>query len=149
SKVASAALLNYFGRKKGFPCANLRLYSVYGPMEDSSRLLPNVIRCGVDGVYPDLVHPNISRDFVYIEDVVEAFVAAALNLKEEDYGMAFNIGSGCKTTIADIAAFARDLFGIASEPSYSSMPDRIWDVSDWYANPGKAARCLGWQPRTA
>ena len=149
SKVSSAALLNYFGKKKGLPCANLRLYSVYGPLEDSSRLLPTVIRHGAGGDYPPFVHPEISRDFIYIDDVVEAFVATALNLKEEDYGESFNIGSGCKTTIADIAAVARDLFAIDHEPSFSSMPDRVWDVSDWYANPGKAARCLGWQPRTS
>jgi len=148
SKVASAALLSYFGRKKGFPCANLRLYSVYGPLEDSSRLLPTVIRHGVAGGYPDFVHPQISRDFVYIDDVVEAFVDTALNLKEEDYGDSFNIGSGFKTTIADIAAVARELFGITCEPTFSAMPDRVWDVSDWYANPGKAARRLDWQPRT-
>ena len=122
---------------------------MYGPLEDSSRLLPTVIRHGAGGDYPPFVHPEISRDFIYIDDVVEAFVATALNLKEEDYGESFNIGSGCKTTIADIAAVARDLFAIDHEPSFSSMPDRVWDVSDWYANPGKAARCLGWQPRTS
>ena len=148
SKVSSAALLHYFGSKKGLPCANLRLYSVYGPLEDSSRLFPTVIRSGVGGRYPDFVHPHISRDFVYIDDVVEAFVDTALNLREEDYGQSFNIGSGCKTTIADIAAIARELFGIDHEPQFSSMPDRIWDVSDWYANPDKASRLLQWQPQT-
>jgi nucleoside-diphosphate-sugar epimerase/glycosyltransferase involved in cell wall biosynthesis len=148
SKVSSAALINYFGHKKGLPCANLRLYSVYGPLEDSSRLFPTVIRHGAAGSYPGFVHPHISRDFVYIDDVVEAFVDTALNLRGEDFGESFNIGSGCKTTIADIAAVARELFGIAHEPRFSSMPDRVWDVSDWYANPEKAAQRLGWRPRT-
>jgi dolichol-phosphate mannosyltransferase len=148
SKVSSAALISYFGRKKGLPCANLRLYSVYGQLEDSSRLMPTLIRHGVEGKYPAFVHPDISRDFVYIDDVVEAFVATALNLKEENYGESFNIGSGCKTTIADIATIARDLFKIDHEPGFSSMPDRVWDVSDWFANPEKAGRCLDWRPRT-
>lgn len=148
SKVACAALINYFGHKKGLPCANLRLYSVYGPLEDSSRLIPNVIRHGMTGSYPNFVHPDISRDFIYIDDVVEAFIATALNLKEEDYGESFNIGSGSKTTIADIATISQALFGIDHEPVFSSMPDRKWDVSDWFANPDKAVRCLNWQPRT-
>ena len=146
SKVACANLINYFGQKKGFPCANLRLYSVYGALEDSSRLIPTVIRFGVEGRYPAFVHPDISRDFIYIDDVVAAFVDTALNLKEEDYGESFNIGSGCKTTIADIAATARELFGIDHEPTFSSMPDRNWDVSDWYANPDKANQRLNWHP---
>jgi polyisoprenyl-phosphate glycosyltransferase len=147
--VGSAALLGYFGRKKGLPCANLRLYSVYGPLEDSSRLIPTVIRQGLTGDYPLFVHPDISRDFVYIDDVVEAFVACALNLREEDYGASFNIGSGSKTTIADIAKLAAELFNIGHEPRFSSMPDRKWDVSDWFANPERATRCLEWRPRTA
>lgn len=146
SKVACADLINYFGSKKGFPCANLRLYAVYGPLEDASRLIPTVIRAGVEGHYPAFVHPDISRDFIYIDDVVEAFIDTALNLKEEDYGESFNIGSGCKTTIADIAATARELFGIDHEPTFSSMPDRNWDVSDWYANPDKAHQRLDWHP---
>lgn len=148
SKVSSAALIHYFGRKKGLPCANLRLYSVYGPLEDSSRLIPAIIRAGVAGGYPGFVHPHISRDFIYIDDVVEAFVDTALSLKMEDYGKSFNIGSGCKTTIADIANIARELFGINHDPGFSSMPDRSWDVSDWYANPEKAALSLGWRPHT-
>lgn len=149
SKVACADLMYYFGKKKSFPCANLRLYSVYGPQEDSSRLMPAIIRCGIEGRYPDFVHPDISRDFIYIDDVVEAFVATALNLKEEDYGESFNIGSGNKTTIADIAAIARQMFGIDHAPGFSSMPDRAWDVSDWFANPDKANRRLDWKPRTS
>jgi dolichol-phosphate mannosyltransferase len=148
SKVACAALINYYGRKKGFPCANLRLYSVYGPLEDSSRLLPTVIRHGVEGDYPPFVHPNISRDFIYIDDVVQAYVATALNLREPDFGASFNIGSGRKTTIADIAQVARELFQIDHDPAFSSMHDRMWDVSDWYSNPTRAARSLNWQPRT-
>lgn len=149
SKAACSALINYFGRKKGFPCANLRLYSVYGPLEDSSRLIPTVIRCGVEGCYPDFVHPDISRDFIYVDDVVEAFVDTALNLKEDDYGTSFNIGSGRKTTIADIAELAREIFGIDHEAEFSSMPDRIWDASDWYSNPEKAFQRLMWQPQTS
>ena len=52
SKVAAANLIYYYGKRKRFPCANLRLYSVFGPLEDSSRLIPNVIRHGLEGTIP-------------------------------------------------------------------------------------------------
>jgi dolichol-phosphate mannosyltransferase len=147
SKVAAANLIYYYGKRKVFPCANLRLYSVYGPLEDSARLIPNLIRHGLDGQYPTFVNPAISRDFVFVDDVTEAFVDTALNLTAPDYGESFNIGTGAKTTIGDVAHTARDLFGIASEPSFT-MPERSWDVQDWYANTEKAQSRLGWQPRT-
>jgi len=148
SKLAAAALINYYGKKKRFPCANLRLYSVYGPMEDSSRLIPTMICRGVEDKYPPFVDPEISRDFVYVDDATEAFVDAALELSEEDYGESFNIGSGQKTTIAQAAAVARELMGISQEPEFS-MPARQWDMPDWYANPAKAHKRLHWRARTS
>ena len=147
SKVAAANLIYFFGKKKKLPCANLRLYSVYGPLEDSARLIPNVIKMGVTGQYPPFVNPNISRDFVYTDDVSEAFVDTALNLPEASYGESFNIGTGHKTTIADVADIARDLFKIQSGPTFS-MPNRGWDVADWYANIDKSRHRIGWRPRT-
>ncbi len=148
SKVAAANLLYFWGKKKKFPCCNLRLYSVYGPLEDSSRLIPNVIKRGIEGGYPDFVNPDISRDFVYTDDVTEAFLDAALNLREEDYGESFNIGSGSKTAIHEVASLAREVFAIDESPSFT-MPQRRWDVIDWYANPRKANERIGWEARTS
>jgi dolichol-phosphate mannosyltransferase len=147
SKIAAANLVHFYGKHKNFPCANLRLYSVYGPLEDSSRLIPTVVRLGLRKKYPELVNPAVSRDFVYVDDVVEAFVDTATHLVPNDYGESFNIGSGTKTTIGDVANLAHEMYDIADEPTFT-MPDREWDVHDWYANPGKAAARLDWRPRT-
>lgn len=147
SKVAAASLIYFYGKKKKLPCANLRLYSVYGPLEDSSRLIPAVVARGIDGGYPDFVRPDISRDFIYSDDACEAFIDTALNLREEDYGESFNIGTGCKTTIGELASVAKEVFHIQQEPTFS-MPERRWDVSDWYARIDKAREKLHWQPRT-
>ncbi len=147
SKIATANLIYYYGKRKRFPCANLRLYSVFGPLEDSSRLIPNLIRHGLEGGYPGFVNPAVSRDFVYVDDVTEAFVDTALNLASADYGESFNIGTGRKTTIGEVAATARKLFNIPTEPAFT-MPERQWDVQDWYANIDKAREHLGWEPRT-
>lgn len=147
SKLAAANLIAYYGRKRLLPCANLRLYSVYGPAEDSSRLIPTLIRRGLEGGYPEFVSSVISRDFVYVDDACMAFVDAALNLQPEDYGSSFNIGTGCKQTMADVAATARRLFGIEDAPVFT-MPNRDWDVSDWFADPRRAHERLGWRATT-
>lgn len=148
SKLASAHLLHYWGKRRGFPCANLRLYAVYGPLEDSSRLIPTLVAEGVRGRYPPFVHPEISRDFVYIDDVTEAFLDASLNLTPADYGESFNIATGSKTTIAQVATLAGELFKISAPPMYSAMPDRQWDLSDWFGNPAKARDRLQWVAKT-
>ena len=61
------------------------------------------------------------------------------------HGESFNIGSGQKTTIADLAALVRSTFDIAEEPRFGSMKGRTWDLADWYSNPAKAERMLGWK----
>ncbi len=147
SKIATANLIYYYGQGKRFPVVNLRLYSVFGPLEDSSRLIPNLIRRGLEAEYPDFVNPAVSRDFIYVDDVTESFVDTALNLSSADYGESFNIGTGQKTTIGEVAATARRLFSIPAEPAFT-MPERQWDVQEWYANNDKARQHLGWEPRT-
>jgi dolichol-phosphate mannosyltransferase len=147
SKAASANLIYFYGKRKQLACANLRLYSVYGPLEDSARLVPNVIRHGVERKYPALVNPAISRDFIYVDDVTEAFVDTALNLSPAHYGESINIGSGRKTTIGEVAEICREVFGIAEAPSFT-MHSRSWDVQDWYANIAKAKTVIDWAPRT-
>jgi dolichol-phosphate mannosyltransferase len=144
SKAACANLLHYWGKKQALRCANIRLYSVYGPLEDSSRLIPTVVRLGLQGGYPELVDPQVSRDFVYVDDVSEAFVTVALNLRDEDFGESFNIGSGRKTSIADVAAAAAKLFGIATPPVYRSCESSL-DLSEWFANSPR--RAIVWDGR--
>jgi polyisoprenyl-phosphate glycosyltransferase len=148
SKVAAANLIYYYGKKRGVPCANLRLYSVFGPLEDSSRLIPAVIRNGLERRYPELVDPEISRDFLYVDDCCEAFIDTALALEPELYGESLNVGTGVKTTIRDVAAVAADLFQIEQDPIFS-MKGRAWDLSDWYSDIGKIQTKIGWYPRTS
>jgi len=144
SKAAAADLIGHHGRQRGLPCANLRLYSVYGPWEDSSRLIPALVMQGLKGGWPPLVDPEVSRDFIYVDDACEAFVDAALALKPEFWGRSYNIGSGERTRLRDLAATARGVFGQREDPPFASMPNRAWDVTAWFADPRRAEAELGW-----
>jgi len=148
SKVAASNYISYVGNIRRLPVLNLRLYSVYGPLEDLSRLIPNLVAKGLKGAFPPLVDPNTSRDFVYIDDVCDAFVHAAARLTPDIYGQAFNIGTGRATTIREVAKVAGDVFAIREEPIFGSMAGRSWDLPDWYAAPGKAERLLNWTAKT-
>ena len=148
SKAATANLITYAGKVRGLRAANLRLYSVYGPYEDTSRLIPKVVEAGLSRSYCPLVSPDISRDFVYVDDVCDAFIATAVNLKPENYGDSFNIGTGQRTTIRDVAEAAAAVFGILGEPVFGTMEKRAWDLANWYADPAAAAKAISWQAIT-
>ena len=145
TKSAAAALVYFSGRHRGLRCANLRLYSVYGPLEDRSRLIPTLIAQAAERRLPPFVEPDTSRDFVYVEDVSRAFLCAAVRLRPHHYGESFNVGSGQKTTIRDLARLAKNEFHLEVEPEFSTMAPRAWDLPDWYANPARAAEVLGWR----
>ena len=145
TKSAAASLVYFYGRHRGLRCANLRLYSVYGPMEDRSRLIPTLVASAAEGALPPFVDPDTSRDFVYVDDVTRAFLSAAINLRPEHYGSSFNIGTGYKTTIRELANLAKTQFAVDPDPAFSTMAGREWDVKDWYANPARASEVLDWR----
>lgn len=147
SKAAVSYLLGYYGHIKQFPCAHLRLYSVYGPWEERDRLVPSLIQLGLQGRYPPLVNPSISRDFLYVDDCTRAFVQAALTACRQQPGHSFNIATGLKTSLAEIAQHTRQLFNIPTEPVFGTMPNRKWDLSNWYGNPTRAHGELAWSSR--
>lgn len=145
SKVAGANFLQFVGKQKGFPCIHLRLYSIYGPLEDTSRLIPNLLKCALSNTLPPLVDPDTSRDFVHIDDTCRAFIIAAARMNSDLHGEIFNIGSGKKTTIQELAQLVRDEFSVAENPRFGSMEGRSWDLPDWYSNSSKAERILNWK----
>lgn len=144
SKVSAANFLEYMGKQCQFPCVHLRLYSIYGPLEDTSRLIPNVMRCANQGDLPPFVDARTSRDFVYVDDTCRAFIMAAAQMNPKLHGEIFNIGSGHKTTIGELAQLVKSEYAIEAEPQFGSMEGRRWDMPDWYANPSKAMQVLGW-----
>ncbi len=145
SKVAVANYLSFMGKQHQFPCANLRLYSVYGQLEDTSRLMPNLVRQALAGKLPPFVDARTSRDFVHVDDVCAAFVMSAARMHPGLFGESFNIGSGLKTTIADLAATTKAVFNVTEEARFNAMEGRAWDQADWYSNPQKAADSFGWK----
>jgi len=149
AKVAATSLVRFNGRKHGVPAWSLRLYSVYGPYEDFSRLIPQLLLKARERTLPPLVNPNISRDFVYVNDVARAFEAIVERAEELPRGEIYNVGTGRRTTLEDLVTAARAVFDISALPSWGSMKDRHWDHPDWYANPEKAKRGFGWEATTS
>ncbi len=126
----------------------LRLYSVYGPYEEPTRFIPRLAVDGLRGQLPPLVNPDVARDFVHVDDVCDAFLAAACG-QDQAPGAVYNVGSGVQTTIRMAVEVARELIGIQQEPSWGSMPDRRWDTSTWVADTRLIRERLGWSPQHA
>jgi dolichol-phosphate mannosyltransferase len=149
SKTAAYYSLKYYGKIEKLPIIHFRLYSAYGPWEEPDRLIPMIVQKGRHKTYPPLVQPHVSRDFIYISDIVRAFIKSAAHMKPAYYGEAFNIGTGIKTTIKELAFKIKKICQIPSEPTFGRMPNRSWDLTDWYGNIEKAGKDLHWQPQVS
>lgn len=146
TKAASTWLSQRAGRESGRPTPTLRLYSVYGPWEEPRRLIPTLIRHGLSGSFPPLGSPSTVRDFVYVDDVVNAYLRVATSPPEDDPGAIFNIGTGGQTTLRELVEIAAEVFEISGEPRWGDYPPRAWETEVWMADIEKAKRELGWAP---
>ncbi len=146
TKVSATQFCRYTALAQGVHLITLRLYSAYGAYEEPTRLMPTLIVNGLDGGLPPLVNPDIARDYVYIDDVCDAFLLAASQPNPQP-GAVYNLGTGIQTTLGEVVAVARDVMQIDTEPRWGTMPDRKWDTSVWVADPRRIKQALNWQPR--
>jgi nucleoside-diphosphate-sugar epimerase len=146
SKVAATHYGQMIARQRDFQVVTLRLYSVYGPFEEPTRLIPTLIRHGLAGKLPPLVAPDTARDFIYVEDVEEACVRAA-QLGGQKRGAVYNVGTGRQTTIRQAVEALRRALPIADEPVWGTMGGRSWDTNVWVADGRALHDQLGFTPR--
>jgi UDP-glucose 4-epimerase len=145
AKAAATLFCRYTARSLGVRIPTLRLYSVYGPYEEPTRLMPTLIVNGLEGRLPPLVNPKVARDFIYVNDVIAAYLLAA-TVEPDDPGAVYNIGYGIRTSIAEVVETARRSLSITAEPEWGSMKDRIWDTDTWICDNRLAVEKLGWRP---
>jgi nucleoside-diphosphate-sugar epimerase len=124
----------------------LRLYSVYGPYEEPTRLMPTLITKGLQGKLPPLVDPTIARDYVYVDDVVDAYFQTA-QTKNQEFGAVYNVGTSKQTTLLQLVKTVSSLLPIQEKPEWGSMPNRSWDTSCWVADTNLIRKTLKWKPK--
>lgn len=147
SKAAVWHAIKYYRQVEKLPVAHLRIYSAYGPWEEPDRLVPVLISHARRKLFPPLVQPEVSRDFIYITDITSAFISAASMLSENNFpDKPLNIGTGKKTSIRELALLVKKIAGISAKPKFGSMKNRNWDVQDWYANIRNTEEVLNWSP---
>jgi dolichol-phosphate mannosyltransferase len=149
TKAASTLLARYWAIQRNAPVVILRLYSVYGPWEEPTRLIPTVVAQGMMGSWPPLADPRTARDFVYADDVASAMVVASRRASGLSPGSIFNIGSGRQTSLAAVARVARHSFELSGRPRWGTLGDRPWDTPIWVANTRHTSAVLGWKATTS
>jgi nucleoside-diphosphate-sugar epimerase len=145
AKAAQTHLCALFAQRTTMAVACFRLFSVYGPWEEPTRLIPTMIRRARAGLPLEMVEPRIARDFVYVDDVVKALTD--FQKLRELRGEVINLGTGMEITLAEVVATVKELLDSSSPVRWAAVAPRQWDSHRWVADTSRAAQWLSWAPR--
>lgn len=150
SKLAGELYGRAFSASMGLPVVALRLFNVFGPRQDPdspyAAVIPIMVRALRTGKAPTLYGDGEqTRDFTYVANVVDAFLAAAEAPAAKVAGRAFNVACGGQTSLNTLYAMLQKMTGKTLPPL--RKPARQGDVRHSYADASAAREALGWAPR--
>jgi UDP-glucose 4-epimerase len=145
SKLAARSYAELFQTVIGLPVVVLRIFMVYGPrQQDLRKLVPYVILSLLRGEAPRLTSGRREIDWVYVGDVADAFVAAAV--VEDAAHASVDVGSGTACSIRSLVDRLVELIDPVTLPAFGAIEDRPLEQIR-VADVETAAQAIGWRPR--
>jgi nucleoside-diphosphate-sugar epimerase len=147
AKCAAASYAQMFHALYHTPVVTARLFMVYGPgRQDMGKLIPYVIRSFHMKCPPELSSGVRQVDWIFVDDVVSAFLHLATAKSVE--GRTFDVGSGRLVTIRDVVEEIQSLMKPVVVPRWGALPDRPLERVR-VANIGLTERHTGWHPKSS
>lgn len=146
AKWASCGYARMFHALYDLPVVILRPFMTYGPGQKDFKLIPYVIRGLLSGEVPRVGSGSRPVDWVYLDDMIDAFVRAGL--VDSAIGETLELGSGELTTVREVVEMLYAIVGAEGEPAFGSAPDRALEVVR-AADTSEAAATLGWRAATS
>jgi len=152
SKLAGEQYVLAFARAGMLEGVALRYFNVFGPRQSPksayAAVIPNFLQAVVEqrpaALYGD---GRQTRDFIYVDNVVDANVLAATAPSERANGRVVNIGAGKRTSLVELISMIGSVTGHALQ--FASFAARAGDVRDSLANLERAEGVLGFKPRVS
>jgi nucleoside-diphosphate-sugar epimerase len=144
AKHAASAYGKMFHELFGLPVVMLRVFMVYGPGQgDLRKLVPSVILSLLRGEAPRLTSGRRQIDWIFVDDVVTAMIAAAV--APSAIGRTLDVGSGELVSIRSIVDRLVRLMDSRIEPLFGAVPDRPLEQVR-VADVAATRSAIGWQP---
>lgn len=151
-KLAGELYAASFHRVYGMETVALRYFNVFGPRQDPtsqySGVLSKFITSMLQGRTPTIFGDGEqSRDFTYVENVVQANLLASGAPSENVAGRMFNVATGVRFTLNEVFVTLKDITGFRGEPARET--ERVGDVKHSLADISAAGKAFGYQPTVA
>lgn len=150
AKLAAEGYTRVFSSLYGMSTVSLRYFNVFGPRQDPNSpyaaAIPKFIRAYIRREPPTVYGDGRqSRDFTYVENVVQANIDASNASKLA--GQSLNIAAGEPRSVLDLLAAIGELFGETIAPRFES--ERAGDIRNSHADVSLAAEVIGFRPRVS
>ena len=146
SKLAATLYSKKEAERYLLPSITFRLFSPYGYFESSKRLIPSVVINALQNKTISVGSPNNVRDFIFIEDVVNAYLLATK--AQHLPGSVYNIGSGQQHNVSDVVKCILHKSKSQSNVNWGAVKNqkRQIEPKKWQANITKAGKNFYWKP---
>lgn len=147
TKLQAEEACRFYSDRLGVPAASLRLFPPYGPADNERRLIPYVIRSLLAGRDVKLTTGTQRWDFVYVDDVVAALLAALGKPEKAVSAGTMNVGTCDPRSVRELVMRIHEKLGSKGNLLWGAIPHRKNEV--WYnsGSPEKIRSVLGWEPR--
>ncbi len=149
SKSCADLIAHSYAYAYGLPLAITRCGNIYGPGDfNFSRIVPDAIRCAIlERVLDIRSDGEFTRDYVYVDDIVNGYILLAENLKERNLsGEAFNFSDESPLKVIDLLDRIREI--MKGKPDYRILNKVKYEIRHQYLDSRKAREILGWQSHT-
>lgn len=143
AKAAATKLITTYAPRANFDFTVLRLFLVYGPLQAENRLIPQLVKTLLRGERVPMSRGDQVRDFLYVDDVVDAVFHSAQN--ESTRNRCLNVASGRPVVVSDLARLVQQLIG-SGELGLGDLSDSREQSEVLVGNPELLARLTGWAP---
>ncbi|HEX9345937.1 MAG TPA: NAD-dependent epimerase/dehydratase family protein [Gemmatimonadales bacterium] len=150
SKLAGEQYVLAFARSGMIEGAALRYFNVFGPRQSPhsayAAVIPNFLQAALEG-RPAVIYGDgqQTRDFTYVDNVVDANLLAASAPASTVSGWPVNVGAGAKSSLLELIALVARVTG--RDVGYILQPSRAGDVRDSLAGLERTERLIGYRPR--
>lgn len=150
TKLVNELYADVFSQVYGFHTIGLRYFNVFGPKQNPlnpyAAVIPLFIKSASERTRPRIFGDGTtSRDFTFIENVIEANIRSLFTPLPVEKHMVFNIAYGEKTSLNDLWSIIAGKFN-ATEITPEYLPERVGDIKESLADISKAKDILGYSP---
>jgi nucleoside-diphosphate-sugar epimerase len=145
SKSAAWVFCSMYHKTRSYPIVTVRPFTVYGPRQSPRALIPQTILSALRGEDFEMTGGKQTRDFTYVDDVVEGYIRTSLS--EKAIGQTINLGTGEERPIKDVVLKVLELMGNPVRPLVGALAYRPGEIWRLYSDSSKARELLGWQPQ--